>query len=163
MPHTIGGIPLHPLVVHAAVVLIPLCAIGVLLIAFVPRWRERYGGLVALFALGALVGTLLAKFSGENFQKDLGVSSDKVTTHADLGEKMLYFVIPLFLVAVALWWVGRREREHQPYGAGITMTLGVISVIVALAAGVWVVRVGHSGADAAWGGIVASDNSGEGG
>ena len=163
MPHTLGGIPVHPLVVHVAVVLIPLAAIGVILIAFVPRWRERYGGLVALFALGALVGTLLAKFSGENFQKDLAITSDKVTTHADLGQKMLYFVIPLFLVAIALWWVGRREREHEPYGVGITMTLGVVSVIVALAAGIWVVRVGHSGANAVWGGTVATGNSGEGG
>ncbi len=163
MPHTIGGIPLHPLVVHAAIVLIPLAAIGVMLIAFVPRWRERYGGLVALFALGALVGTLLAKFSGENFQRDLGITSEKVTTHADLGQKMLYFVIPLFLVAIALWWVGRREEEHQPYGVGLTISLGVVSVIVALAAGVWVVRVGHSGANAVWGGTVATTNSGAGG
>ena len=163
MPHTIGGIPLHPLVVHAAIVLIPLAAIGVMLIAFVPRWRERYGGLVALFALGALVGTLLAKFTGENFQKDLGITSEKVTTHADLGQKMLYFVIPLFLVAIALWWVGRREKEHQPYGVGLTISLGVVSVIVALAAGVWVVRVGHSGANAVWGGTVATTNSGAGG
>jgi len=163
VPHTIGGIPLHPLVVHAAIVLIPLAAIGVMLIAFVPRWRERYGGLVALFALGALVGTLLAKFTGENFQKDLGITSEKVTTHADLGQKMLYFVIPLFLVAIALWWVGRREKEHQPYGVGLTISLGVVSVIVALAAGVWVVRVGHSGANAVWGGTVATTNSGAGG
>lgn len=162
MPDTIGGIPLHPLVVHGAVVLIPLAALGVILIAFVPRWRERFGGLVALFALAALVTTQVAKMSGENFKEELG-STDKIDTHADLGGLMLYFVIPLFLVAVALWWVGRREKADQPFGAGLTMTLSVVSVIVALAAGVWVVRVGHSGADAAWGGFVASDNSGEGG
>ena len=46
MPETIGGIPLHPLVVHAVVVLIPLAALGVIAIALVPKWRSRFGILV---------------------------------------------------------------------------------------------------------------------
>ena len=35
----INGLPLHPLVVHAVVVLSPLAALGGLLYAAVPRWR----------------------------------------------------------------------------------------------------------------------------
>lgn len=158
MPDTLGGIPLHPLVVHAAVVLIPLTAIGVILISFIPRWRQRDGALVALFALAALVATPIAKMSGENFRNELG-TTDRIQTHANLGEKMLYFSIALFIVAVLLWWVGRREAQREPYGRGLTVTIGVVSVVVAIAATGWVIRVGHSGSHAVWGGIVQADNS----
>jgi uncharacterized membrane protein len=159
MPDTLGGIPLHPLVVHAVVVLVPLTAIGVILIAFVSRWRQRYGGLVALFALAALVATPIAKISGERFRDELG-SSALIQKHADLGQNMLYFSIALFVVAVALWWVGRREAQREPYGRGLTIGIGVVSVIVAIAAGAWIFQVGHSGADAAWGGIASSNSGG---
>ncbi len=37
------GLPAHPLLVHAAVVLVPLAAIGVVLIAFWPAARARLG------------------------------------------------------------------------------------------------------------------------
>lgn len=49
----INGIPLHPLVVHAIVVLLPLATIGTLAIALRPRWRTRYGPLVVGAALVA--------------------------------------------------------------------------------------------------------------
>lgn len=162
MPDAIGGIPLHPLVVHVVIVLIPLTGIGVILVAFIPRWRQRYGGLVALFALAALIATPIAKMSGENFRDELG-ATDRIQTHADLGEKMLYFSIALFIVAVLLWWVGKREAQREPYGRGLTVTISVVSVVVAVAATGWVIRVGHSGSNAAWGGIVQVDNSGTGG
>lgn len=43
---TLNGLPAHPLVVHAVVVLFPLAILGTLLIAIRPRWRVRYGPLV---------------------------------------------------------------------------------------------------------------------
>jgi len=39
---TINGLPLHPLLVHAVVVLLPLAAVGSIIIAVVPKWRRRY-------------------------------------------------------------------------------------------------------------------------
>jgi hypothetical protein len=40
---TVAGLPVHPLVVHAAVVLLPLSAIGLVTIILVPRWRASFG------------------------------------------------------------------------------------------------------------------------
>lgn len=40
---TLFGLPLHPLVVHAAVVLLPLAALGAIVIAVSERARKRYG------------------------------------------------------------------------------------------------------------------------
>jgi uncharacterized membrane protein len=37
MPWFIGGLPLHPLVVHATVVLVPLAVLGALAIVAFPR------------------------------------------------------------------------------------------------------------------------------
>ena len=57
--------PLHPLIVHAAVVLLPLADLGAIAIALSARARTRYGSLVAVgsvVALGAVIG---ARLSGE--------------------------------------------------------------------------------------------------
>ena len=40
---TVGGIPAHPLVVHAVVVLLPLAAAGTLLVVARPLWRQQLG------------------------------------------------------------------------------------------------------------------------
>ena len=39
---TIAGLPLHPLIVHGAVVLLPLSALGLLGVIFLPRLRKAY-------------------------------------------------------------------------------------------------------------------------
>ena len=39
------GLPAHPLVVHAAVVLLPMAAIATVVVAAVPRWRRPYAPL----------------------------------------------------------------------------------------------------------------------
>ena len=36
------GLPLHPLVVHGAVVLLPLAALGVIALVLRSAWRERF-------------------------------------------------------------------------------------------------------------------------
>lgn len=38
---TVFGLPAHPLVVHAVVVLLPLAAVAAIAAALVPRWRQR--------------------------------------------------------------------------------------------------------------------------
>ena len=62
---SIAGLPLHPLVVHFAVVLLPLGALGLVVLVLVPKWADRYGWLT----VGAIaVGTgaaFVAKESGE--------------------------------------------------------------------------------------------------
>ena len=38
----INGLPVHPLVVHAVVVLLPLATLGLIAIAVRPAWRRTY-------------------------------------------------------------------------------------------------------------------------
>lgn len=56
----IFGLPIHALVVHAVVVLLPLSGLAALALVAMPRWRRPYGPL----ALGlATVSTLLIRLA----------------------------------------------------------------------------------------------------
>ena len=150
MPETVGGVPIHPLLVHAVVVLVPLAAIGVLAIALVPRWRPRYGGLVAFVAVVAAALVPFAMRTGLALEKLLG-SSDAIDRHKQLGQTLIYSVIPLALVALGLWWIGRRDDRGARTSRALVVITAVLGVVLALGVGVQVVLIGHSGADAAWG------------
>ena len=53
----INGLPVHVLVLHAAVVFVPLLALGAVVYALVPRWRPRMGWAdQVVFAAASLAG-----------------------------------------------------------------------------------------------------------
>jgi uncharacterized membrane protein len=143
---TINGLPIHPLVVHGVVVLLPLSIIGVLALVVRPAWRARYGVLVAACAAVATVLIPVATSSGESFEKRVGNPGQ----HAELGDQLLWFAIPLLVAAVAIVVVDRGipDKAVRRPVAGL---VSVVAVVAAVAAGVQVYRVGDSGAKAAWG------------
>ena len=149
MPETVGGVPLHPLVVHALVVLIPLAAVGVLALSVVPKWRSRYGGLVAGVAVAAAALVPVATRTGLALEKLLG-SSDAIDRHRQFGQTLLYSAIPLAVVAVALWWLGRRDERGATSSRALVVITAVLGVILGLGVGVQIALIGHSGASAAW-------------
>ena len=61
----IDGLPVHPLVLHAAVVFIPLTALGLIVMAVIPRFGARLGWLVSASGLVALGASFITKESGE--------------------------------------------------------------------------------------------------
>ena len=68
------GLPAHPLVVHAAVVLLPLAAITTLLCAAVPRARRHYAPVALGLALVATLAVGLAQGSGEELEEQVDES-----------------------------------------------------------------------------------------
>ena len=154
MPETVGGIPLHPLVVHGAVVLVPLAALGVIVLALVPRWRSQYSVLAFLLALAATVNVQIAKMTGETLEDNFG-EVPKIERHAELGDVMLWFTLPLLAASIVIWWLGRRAKNERPLSSGLAILLSVLCIVAASAALVQVIRVGHSGAAAVWSGTVS--------
>ena len=148
MPETVGGLPLHPLVVHAVVVLIPLSALGAIAIALVPRWARPNGPLVTLGAVGASIMAYVAKLAGDNLQASLkttGALEDAIANHGRLGLFTLYASIPFALLAlVSLVLV---YRNASTTAQRISTALSAIAGIVAL---VLVVLTGEAGATAVW-------------
>lgn len=150
----INGLPLHPLVVHAVVVLLPLAALGTIAIAIRPRWRRTYGWLVV--AAAALSSALLpvATSSGEALEKRVGDPGQ----HAELGDQLIWFALALLVTSAALVWLDRRAGGRVGTGTPVRVA-SVLAVVAALAATGWVIRVGDSGARAAWGDAVQSGTS----
>lgn len=142
MFNLINGLPIHPLVVHAVVVLLPLAILGTIAIALRPAWREKYGHLV-LFTSGVATGLIpVATSSGESLEKHVGDPG----AHAHLGDQLLWFAIPLLVLNAALLLLGRFQAQRK----GVIVAVAALSVLASLAAGVQVYRVGDSGARAAW-------------
>lgn len=149
----LNGIPVHPLVVHAIVVLFPVAAVGTLAIVLRPAWRITYGPLVVGAAAIATVLSPVATSSGEEFQRRVGDAG----RHAELGNQLIFFAIPLLVLSAALvlleW---RRRRAPQPPSSRTMIdVVAALSVVAALACAVQVYRVGDSGARAAWGDVPA--------
>jgi len=141
MPDTIGGLPLHPLVVHAAVVLLPLCALGLIILVFVPKWRRTYGWLVVGGLAVSVVFAWVAKETGENLANVVGLPSE----HAEWGDRLVPISALLFVVA-AIWFYFARKGTT---GAASTL-LNIAGIVLALLTIGVTVLVGHSGAEAAW-------------
>ena len=152
----IAGIPVHPLVVHAIVVLLPVALVGTMAIAVRPKWRVTYGPLVVGAALASTILCPIATSSGEALEKRVGDPGN----HAALGDTLVWFSLALLLVSAALVWLQRRANKSGPERAasGQRLLTGVaaLSVLVAVAAGVQVYRVGDSGAHAVWDDVPAA-------
>lgn len=161
MLDTVGGIPLHPLIVHAVVVLVPLASLMLLLAAVSQRFRHWAGILTPITATVALALVPFATQSGEALEKRVE-SSPTLEEHTELGDSLIYFVLVLAALAWALWFLDRRARAAATAGgdvdgaparvgrSGLMTAVIVLSVISVLATTVQVVRIGHSGASASW-------------
>lgn len=149
MPETAFGLPLHPLIVHGTVVIVPLAAVTVLLAVLWPRFRRWAGPLPAGLAVVGLILVPLSTSSGENLERSVA-ETRLVERHAELGDQLLPFVAVLAVAAIGLWLAGRRERAGSSWPKAVVAVLVVLAVLGSIGTAVQVVRIGHSGAEAAW-------------
>ncbi|MGC5377508.1 DUF2231 domain-containing protein [Micromonospora sp. DT68] len=155
------GLPAHPLVLHAAVVFVPLLALLTVGYAFVPPIRPHTRWVLGLLAVGAPLSALLAKLSGDAFF-DRMRSANRVTpeflpkleAHQEFGDFTLWASIGLAIVALALVrFVAPRTAEGNAdarQGRALTVALQVLSLVAAGVAVYYVIRTGDSGAKAVW-------------
>ena len=99
----IGELPLHPLVVHFAVVLLPLAAVMLIAAAFVPMLRRRFLGLSTLLTVVGSGATLLAKESGEALAEVVG----EPEAHAEWADAYTAAAAVFTVLAVIWWFLGR--------------------------------------------------------
>ena len=153
---TVLGVPIHPLVVHAVVVLAPLTVLLMLLFATWERFRAWSGPLTAIVATVTLVLSPVATQSGETLERRLP-GSEAIHEHAELGDTMPWVLLAATAVAWLMWWYWRRDRAagSGPGGrvsrSGFTRALAAVGIVAAIGLGVDVALVGHSGAQAVWG------------
>lgn len=162
----VSGLPLHPLVVHAAVTLVPLAAVAAWALALAPGWRWAVRWVALLTALGALPVLLLTRASGQALldERPFLLSPDSAVaetlqTHQDRADVLTVAAVLLaVVVAVAFWLLpaptglasGRLDhRGRESRAASVTLSvllLGLGAVVL-----VWVVLTGDAGSRAVWG------------
>ncbi len=157
------GIPAHPLLVHAAVVFVPLLATLTIAYTLFPFVRPHVRWVLGLLALAAPMTALLSKVSGDAFltrlqEKNL-VTPDFLPTleaHQRLGTLTLYATIVLAILTLALvYFVGPRVAAATAAGTAssgrvLPLVLGALSLVAAGVSLYYVVRTGDSGAKAVW-------------
>ena len=150
------GLPAHPLIVHAAVVLVPLAAIGTIAIAFWPAARRRIGWIVVGIALVGTISCWLASQSGEALQENVPRTA-AVADHAEEGDGAALFGAAVFIGAAAIMGIDEVKRRRAAAGQPedprlrvVAIAAGVVAIVLSLLGGARIVQVGHSGAKAVW-------------
>lgn len=149
---TIAGLPIHPLVIHVVVIVLPAVA----LVSILAVARKRFHSWLPAITVGAAASVGAAYVAGESGQA-LESRVGDVGIHGEYGDYVKYAAFALFL-AVGLFWVLVRRNT--------TRTLrNLVAVAVIVAAGsslVTVVLAGHSGAEHVWKDVIANTQPGSG-
>lgn len=149
MPNEFAGLPLHPLVVHATVVVIPLAALTVLLSTLWPRFRRWAGPLPIGLAAVGLVLVPLSTSTGESLEEHVQRTT-LLAEHTRIAEGLLPWMIGLTVVAVVGYVLHRRAIQGEPPRRALAVGVAVLAVFAVVGTSVEVARIGHSGAKAAW-------------
>jgi len=156
---TINGIPAHPLVIHAVVVLLPLATLGAVLIAARPRWRRTYGIPVLLVTLVGVAAVPIATNTGERLQRALPGPNPLIEVHEYRADILLPWAVAFLVVlAVAVITGSRAGRPDTTGGSTRTASLvgtgtSVLAALLGLVVTGLVVWIGDAGATAVWQGV----------
>ena len=143
----VAGLPVHPLVIHSVVVLVPLAALGLAVAVLNTAFRKRFG-LALIVLLGITVPlAFIAKESGEALAERIGITE----RHEELGENVPLWVGVFFVVAIVWWLVTKRSESVL-----VRRMLGGVLMFTAVQVVVVTFLVGHSGAEATWAKIAPS-------
>jgi hypothetical protein len=140
----ISGLPIHPLLVHVAVVLLPVMGVVTTLVVARTSWRPALRWVVIADLL-TFVAIFVTVESGEALQSRLSQVAGQTVAedHGELGKVLIPIALLLFLVALGAHFA-------LPRG-GILVPVSIVAVgLVALLGVGMTVAVGHSGATASW-------------
>ncbi|WP_310962588.1 DUF2231 domain-containing protein [Nocardioides terrisoli] len=154
----VNGLPLHPLVIHVAVVFVPLAALGVLGYAVVPRWRRTLRWPMLVATVIAAVAVQVSAMSGSDLKRERGLGGVLLDQHEMWAGRLQFATWVLAAVVVLAFFVAPSSRRRLS-GAGsaaairlirLALVLRVVLVLFALAELYLVVRTGDAGAKAVW-------------
>ena len=152
----IFGLPMHALVVHAVVVLVPLSVLNALAYAVRPAWRRVLRWPTAAGAVISGVSAFVAAESGEALQRRVtrvragSFDAQLLNNHVEWGDRAkLLCLLFMALTLVALWFA-RPPDEESPRGHAFDVLVGTLVVLSAVAAVVTVVLAGHAGSAVVW-------------
>jgi hypothetical protein len=154
----IGGLPLHVLVNHAAVVFTPLAVLAALVFAAAPQYRYLTRWPTAVLAVAALGSVWVARISGNALVSQRPELAQLVRSHQSRGNTLsLLMILFTVVVGVAVWGLGGRSGFISGVGDRATRVgildkvLPALLIVASLLVLVWVFLTGDAGARAVWG------------
>ena len=120
MPSKVDGIPLHPLLVHLPVVLVPLLVLLILAYVCIPGLRRRIGWAVMALAVLVPVAVFFTRWSGELFADSLPATGALKTLrdeHEKYGTWLLWLTIGLAPVTFLFGALERGRRAARARAA----------------------------------------------
>jgi hypothetical protein len=148
-----AGLPAHALVVHAAVVFIPLAALAAILYAVWPALRKHiWWAVLGLGVLAPIVGWV-ARLSGAEYKKYWvangagGEFLDQINKHEAYGNTTALWATALgvIMLAMVLYAI---PRSGPPLTRLAGLITSVLTVVVALVTLYYVILTGDAGAHA---------------
>lgn len=150
------GLPAHALIVHAAVVFIPLAALAAILYAVWPAVRKHiWWAVLGLGVLAPITGWA-ARLSGEEYEAvwlDRGISGgivDEINQHQELGNALSWAATLLgviMLVTVLYTIPGPVALAKGGASSSVVRLVSAVAMVVVAAVTLYyVVRTGDAGA-----------------
>lgn len=153
-----AGLPLHVLLVHAVIVLTPLCAVLLVVLAAWPRAR-RVLWLPALLGTALVLPLGLVTVEAGKWLEARVPPAPLIQDHTSRGESILPWLVALLGVAVAVAAWALLERRASAFGTRLAVS--AVLTVAALAVGtgtvMTLVTIGESGSRAVWEGGFSED------
>ncbi|MBE1486867.1 DUF2231 domain-containing protein [Plantactinospora soyae] len=154
------GLPLHPMLIHAVVVFVPLLALVSVAYVALPRFRSRLDWAAVALAVGAPVSAFFAKMSGEELKEVLigrnyppeGIA--KIEEHQGYGELTLWWSLGLGVATILLVVLTSRRAQARSLPGWVKLVLSGIVVVLAGISVYYVYLTGDTGAKTVWEGIL---------
>ncbi|MGE5830653.1 MAG: DUF2231 domain-containing protein [Micromonosporaceae bacterium] len=159
------GIPAHPLLVHAAVVFVPLQILAIFAYTLLPAYRRHTTWFVLAVAVIGPLTALAAKLSGQAFRDrlvrngttDPGILA-KIDEHRSFGDRTFWTALALGVLMLAFMWMIRsRERASgapsSGYGDVLTIGFTAVLLVLGLVTAYFVFKTGDTGAHIVWSGF----------
>ncbi|GAA1525836.1 DUF2231 domain-containing protein [Nocardioides humi] len=143
----INGVPLHPLVVHAAVVFTPLAGLAALGYC-VPSWRDRLRWPLVVLVAVSVASVWVAYLSGEDLREDrfgtvTGAFAERIDDHEEWAERLRIGASVFAVLAFATAWLHTRPGAARTVATALTALAAIATIVL-------VVLTGDAGAQATW-------------
>jgi hypothetical protein len=156
------NLPAHALIVHAAVVFVPLAALAAILYAIWPGVRKHIWWAVLGLGVVAPVSAWAAVLSGQEYERiwidrigpdPQGPSLDllnEINQHQSLGNVTAYLstALGVVMLALVLWAMPGPLVKASASPKVVRLVLAVLSVGLAVATLYYAIRTGDAGARA---------------
>ena len=148
----ITGLPVHVLITHAVVVLLPLAVLTLILVITIPKLRSHYRYPAVGLAIVSAISAIIAEQSGQALQARVGYPGE----HAEWGEMLPPVAVALAVLSV-IWLIVSRMASSR--GKVLAAIIGGVIIVVGIFAVVITVQAGHLGSEQTWSERIESADS----